>query len=97
MPSGKTISSGFLLDATYEILLTYRTAVKDFCLIQTSRSEVVLEVVTGEGWSADVRRAIEGRFRRSSNPACGFRSHRLSCAQKQNQENAIRIISRIEH
>jgi hypothetical protein len=30
LPSGKPFL-GFLLDATYEILLTYRTAVKDFC------------------------------------------------------------------
>jgi len=47
--AGRTISSGFLLDATYEVLLTYRTAVKDFCHIQQSRDQVVLEVVVGEG------------------------------------------------
>jgi phenylacetate-CoA ligase len=72
LPSGKTISSGFLLDATYEILLTHRTAVKDFCHIQMTRSEIILEVVTGEGWSADVRRAIEGRFATFFEPGVRF-------------------------
>lgn len=62
LPSGRTISSGFLLDATYEVLLTYRTAVKDFCLIQQSRDQVVLEVVVGEGWNAEISTAIERRF-----------------------------------
>ena len=72
LSSGKTISSGFLLDATYEILLTHRTAVKDFCHIQMTRSEIILEVVTGEGWSADVRRAIEGRFATFFEPGVRF-------------------------
>ncbi|HEY9247945.1 MAG TPA: hypothetical protein VIO38_02390 [Rariglobus sp.] len=62
LPSGREISSGFLLDATYGILLTWRTAVKDFCLIQESPGRVVLQVVPGAGWSADVARRIAERF-----------------------------------
>ena len=62
LPSGRTISSGFLLDATYEILLTYRTAVKDFCLIQETSDRIVLEVVPGQGWNAEIAAAINNRF-----------------------------------
>ncbi len=62
MPSGRELSSGFLLDATYEILLTWRTAVRDFCLVQEARDRVVLEVVRGEGWKSEVATAISQRF-----------------------------------
>lgn len=58
LPSGRTLSSGFLLDATYEILLTYRKEVRDFCLIQTEPGRVTLEVVAGPGWDA----ALAGRI-----------------------------------
>lgn len=62
MPSGKTLSSGFLLDATYEFLLSYRTAVNDFCLIQESKTLVVLQVVPGPGWNNDIQEKIVARF-----------------------------------
>jgi len=62
MPSGREISSGFLLDATYEILLKYRTEVKDFCLIQETANCITLEIVPGPGWSDVVRSAIAARF-----------------------------------
>ena len=62
MPSGKILSSGFLLDATYEFLLAYRTAVKDFCLIQRTRTAVALQIIPGEGWNDDVKQKIAARF-----------------------------------
>jgi hypothetical protein len=72
MPSGRILSSGFLLDATYEFLLTYRTAVSDFCLIQRSATSVALQVVPGSGWSADVERKIGTRFREFLEPGIQF-------------------------
>ncbi|MAJ29261.1 hypothetical protein CBD41_07555 [bacterium TMED181] len=62
MPSGKEISSGFLLDATYEILLTWRTAVYDFCLVQESLEQIHLEVVKGAGWNEEIKSKIIGQF-----------------------------------
>lgn len=62
LPSGRELSSGFLLDATYEILLTWRTAARDFCLVQETPERVLLEVVRGEGWSDEIEAAIERRF-----------------------------------
>jgi phenylacetate-CoA ligase len=63
LPSGRVLTSGFLLDATYEFLLRYRTAVKDFCLIQETPLRVRLEVVPGPGWSVEVGQCISARFR----------------------------------
>lgn len=63
LPSGKMLSSGFLLDATYEFLLAHRTAVRDFCLIQRTKTSIVLQVVTGTDWNDTVRNQIASRFR----------------------------------
>jgi phenylacetate-CoA ligase len=62
LPGGRTLSSGFLLDATYEVLLTYREEVRDFCLIQQSPDVVLLEIVPGSGWSESAAAAIRRRF-----------------------------------
>ncbi|MCB1376929.1 MAG: phenylacetate--CoA ligase family protein [Alphaproteobacteria bacterium] len=62
LPSGREISSGFLLDATYEILLTYRTEVKDFCLIQAAANRIVLEIVPGAAWNNAISEALSARF-----------------------------------
>lgn len=62
LPSGRVLSSGFLLDATYEVILRHRTAVREFCLIQERQDSVCLQVVPGEGWSADVEREVNRRF-----------------------------------
>lgn len=63
LPSGRILTSGFLLDATYEFLLAYRTAVRDFCLIQQSKSCIVLQIVPGAGWDETVGGKIAVRFR----------------------------------
>jgi phenylacetate-CoA ligase len=62
LPSGRTLTSGFLLDATYEVLLTFRSEVRDFCLIQREPDRVELEIVPGEGWGETIRAAISERF-----------------------------------
>jgi len=62
LPSGRILSSGFLLDATYEVLLTYRTQVLDFCLIQRAADFVELEVVPGDGWNSEISASITRRF-----------------------------------
>lgn len=62
LPSGRILTSGFLLDATYEFLLVHRTAVRDFCLIQRSRTCVVLQIVPGVGWDETVNEKITARF-----------------------------------
>jgi phenylacetate-CoA ligase len=72
MPSGRILSSGFLLDATYEFLLTYRTAVNDFCLIQRTAKSVSLQIVPGDGWSVEIERKICARFTEFLEPGVQF-------------------------
>jgi len=62
LPSGRMLTSGFLLDATYEFLLDHRGAIRDFCLIQESPTEILLEIVPGQRWADDVRVSILTRF-----------------------------------
>ena len=62
MPSGKVLTSGFLLDATYDFLLEDRNSVLDFCLIQKTAILVILEIVPGQGWQNDVARRIKEKF-----------------------------------
>jgi phenylacetate-CoA ligase len=72
LPSGRTLTSGFLLDATYEFLLAHRTAVRDFCLVQRAPDEITLEVVPGAGWGRPVETAIAARFREFLEPGVRF-------------------------
>jgi phenylacetate-CoA ligase len=62
MPSGKVLTSGFLLDATYDFLLDDRTAVRDFCLIQQDANLVVLEIAPGKGWDDSIDAKIKRQF-----------------------------------
>ena len=95
LSSGKTISSGFLLDATYEILLTYRTAIKDFCLIQQSLDKIMLEVVRGEGWNAEISLAIERRFQTFFEPGVHFIISLVEVCSKTKSGKRNPIISRV--
>ena len=72
LPSGKLLSSGFLLDATYDFLLNHRTAIRDFCLIQRNQTQISLQVVPGEGWSGNVSQSISARFQEFLEPAVKF-------------------------
>jgi hypothetical protein len=94
-PSGRALSSGFLLDATYEILLTYRTAVKDFCLIQETPNRVNLEIVAGAGWNAEVSTAIETRFATFFEPGVHFAISVVDVCSKTKSGKRNPIISRV--
>lgn len=95
MPSGKILSSGFLLDATYEFLLTHGTAVRDFCLIQTRPTDVVLEVVKGAGWTDDVARAIARRFASFLEPGVTFRVELVQECEKTRTGKRNPIINKV--
>lgn len=82
LPSGKILSSGFLLDATYEFLLAYRTAVKDFCLIQRTRTTIALQVKPGAGWNDEVKQNITERFRGFLEPNMEFQIQIVADCEK---------------
>jgi phenylacetate-CoA ligase len=58
LPNGKLLSSGFLLDLTYEIFLSYEQAVRAFCLVQDKPETWTLELVPGAHWTADLAQKI---------------------------------------
>ena len=95
MPSGKTLSSGFLLDATYEFLLSYRTAVREFCLIQESLTSVVLEIVPDAGWNAEIAAKITERFRQFLEAEVTFRVEIVAECQKTKSGKKNPILRRI--
>ena len=58
LPNGKTLSSGYLLDLTYEVFLTYPGTVSAFCLIQRQTSLWELELVPGKNWHSNTAHQI---------------------------------------
>jgi len=97
LPSGLVISSGFLLDATYEILLTHRTAVRDFCLVQQARERVILEIVPGEGWTTAIAEAIDRRFATFFESGVAFAITPVEVCSKTKSGKRNPIISRVSH
>jgi phenylacetate-CoA ligase len=74
LPSGRVLTSGFLLDATYEFLLEHRAAVRDFSLVQESARSIRLELVPGRHLSPAIQARITNRFREFLEPGVEFRT-----------------------
>jgi phenylacetate-CoA ligase len=96
MPSGRLLSSGFLLDATYEFLLMYRTAILDFCLIQDAPGSVRLQVVPGTGWTPEVEQAISARFAEFLETGVSFRTETVEVCEKTRTGKRNPIICRVK-
>jgi phenylacetate-CoA ligase len=92
-PSGKTLSSGFLLDASYDMLLTYRTAVKDFCLIQDKKDAVRLQVVPDTGWTPETEAAVSKKFQSFFEPGVSFAIEKVQVCEKTRTGKRNPIIS----
>jgi len=58
LPGGGELSSGFLLDLTYSVILDYDHAVQAFCLLQERPEHWTLEVVPGSHWSSELAQKI---------------------------------------
>lgn len=67
LPDGKQISSGFLLDLTYEIILNYENAIRAFCLIQEQPDLWILELAPGHGWNSGLSEKIAIKFKHNLN------------------------------
>ena len=63
LPSGRVLTSGWLLDATYSFLFDVGADIAAFTLIQEATDLVTIEIVPGRTYSADTSLAIERRFR----------------------------------
>jgi phenylacetate-CoA ligase len=67
LPDGKKLSSGFLLDLTYGILLDCEGSVSAFCLIQETPELWFLEIVPGQHWCESLAQKILQKFLRDLN------------------------------
>jgi len=93
LPSGRVLTSGFLLDATYEFLLTHRFEIRDFCLLQESPSAIRLELVPGGGYSEEVAKHVSARFREFLEPEVAFRVEAVQECEKTRTGKRNPIIS----
>ncbi|KIG17006.1 Phenylacetate-coenzyme A ligase [Enhygromyxa salina] len=62
LPSGRVLTSGWLLDATYSFLLDVGAQIAAFRLIQHSVGHVEILLVPGRSWRADMATAVQARF-----------------------------------
>ncbi|MFH1402790.1 MAG: hypothetical protein ABIH11_00800 [Candidatus Altiarchaeota archaeon] len=67
LPSGRILSSGFLLDLAYHLILDYPDCICDFCMIQDSRDHLTLEILPGIKFSTVMVREIEDKIRSAIN------------------------------
>lgn len=63
LPSGRVLTSGWLLDATYSFLFDVRADIAAFTLVQETTSRVRIEIIPGKRFVQADASAIEARFR----------------------------------
>jgi phenylacetate-CoA ligase len=62
LPSGRVLTSGWLLDASYSFLFDVGADIAAFTLIQETPSRVRIEIVAGASYTPAMTAAIERRF-----------------------------------
>ncbi len=62
LPSGRVLTSGFLLDASYSFLFDVGADIAAFTLVQEARDRVTIEIVPGARYDAAMSDAIVRRF-----------------------------------
>jgi len=77
-----------------QLRVAYRAAVRDFCLIQESPVGVVLQVITGSGWSDGVAEKISLRFAEFLEPGVSFRVQTVAECEKTRTGKRNPIINR---
>lgn len=63
LPSGRVLTSGWLLDATYAFLFDVGADIAEFRVTQERRDRVRIELVPGRGFAPTQAEAVERRFR----------------------------------
>lgn len=62
LPSGRVLTSGWLLDASYSFLLDVGADIAAFTMIQETVNDVRIEIVPGAGYFASMSEAVRARF-----------------------------------
>jgi phenylacetate-CoA ligase len=98
LPSGETVSSGFLLDLTYGIFLDYDGAAGAFCLVQDVPDVWTLEIVPGSAWSNEVGgRIVRDLTRQLRQPSVRIELKKVEQVTRTASGKANPIISRVTH
>jgi len=63
LPSGKVLTSGFLLDASYSFLFDVGADIAAFTMVQEAVDRIRIDIVPGRGWNDVMAAAIVSRFR----------------------------------
>lgn len=97
LPDGRLLSSGFLLDLTYEIFLSYEQAVRAFCLLQDKPDVWTLELVPGSHWTSELERKIPADLAAKLNePSVRIELRIVSQVTRTASGKANPIISRVK-
>jgi phenylacetate-CoA ligase len=62
LPSGRILTSGWLLDASYSFLLDVRADIAAFTLIQETVNDVLIELVPGSEYTPAMSEAVRAKF-----------------------------------
>ncbi len=90
LPGGRTLSSGFLLDATYEVLLTYREEVRDFASSSNPPTPCSSRSSPAAAGANPSPPPFADAFRNCSEAKSPWKCVRSRSARKRNPANGIR-------
>jgi phenylacetate-CoA ligase len=62
LPSGRVLTSGWLLDASYSFLLDVKADIREFRLIQETPTDIFIEIVPGDSYTKTMSNSIINRF-----------------------------------
>ena len=93
MPSGRVLSSGYLLTATEEF--ARHGGLRAFCLIQESTSSICLKVVPSDSWTTQIEERIVAQFQEFFEPQVRFRIEKVAECERTKAGKRNPIISRV--
>jgi phenylacetate-CoA ligase len=93
MPSGRVLSSGYLLAAVVEC--TRNGGLRAFSLTQENTSSICLKVVPSDSWTTENEGRIVAQFREFFGPQVGFRIEKVAECERTSAGKQNPIISRV--
>lgn len=96
LPDGEKLSSGYLLDLSYQVFLQYPGSAASFCLVQERVEAWTLELVPGKNWRPEHSGAIKMHLEHLLNrPSIQISIELVEDVRKTKSGKANPIISRI--
>ena len=95
LPSGRVLTSGWLLDASYSFLLEVGADIAAFTLIQETLTEVLIELVPGASYTPAMSEAVRGRFAELVGEPLNIRVELVPAIQRSGGGKHHPIVSRV--